>query len=158
MTVDDLLAREAIRDTLAKYNVSGDRLKIDDYAACFTPDGIMEAEHRDPAFAFRYEGREAIRAWQQRWLDRTKNGAGVHTATFARHHLSTSKIDLTGPDTATVRTYWVAWTDIGPDHAGYYLDTFRKAGDEWLIAHRRVREDWRSADSLFGNPIAGTRG
>lgn len=157
MTLADLLAREAIRDTLAKYNVSGDRLKIDDYAACFTEDGIMEAEHKDPAFAFRYEGRETIRAWQQRWLEQTLSGAGVHQATFARHHLATSKIDLAGPDTATVRTYWVAWTDIGPDHAGYYLDTFRKVGEEWLIAHRRVREDWRSPASLFGNPIAETR-
>ena len=158
MTLDELLAREAIRDTLAKYNVSGDRLKIDDYAACFTEEGIMEAEHEDAAFAFRYEGREAIRAWQRRWLDRTLNGPGVHQATFARHHLSTCKIDLTGPDTASVRTYWTAWTNVGPDHAGYYLDTFRKVGDEWLIAHRRVREDWRSPSSLFGNPIAGTNG
>ncbi|MDB5726546.1 MAG: hypothetical protein JWQ16_3300 [Novosphingobium sp.] len=156
MTLADLLAREAIRDTLAKYNVSGDRLKVDDYAACFTEDGIMEAEHKDLTFAFRYEGRETIRAWQQRWLEGTAQG-GVHKATFARHHLSTSKIDLTGPDTAGVRTYWVAWTDIGPDHAGYYLDTFRKVGEDWLIAHRRVREDWRSPASLFGNPIAGTR-
>jgi hypothetical protein len=31
-------------------------------------------------------------------------------------------------------------------------------GDGWLIAHRRVREDWRSPQSLFGNPIAETRG
>jgi hypothetical protein len=156
VTLDELLAREAIRDTLAKYNTSGDRLKVDDYAACFTEDGIMEAEHQDSAMAFRYEGREAIRAWQQRWLEQTLRGEGVHQATFARHHLSTSKIDLTGPDTAQARTYWVAWTDIGPDHAGYYLDTFRKVGDEWLIAHRRVRQDWRSPGSLFGNPIART--
>lgn len=157
MNLDELLAREAIRDTLAKYNVSGDRLKIDDYVSCFTEDGIMETEHRDPAFVFRYEGRPAIRAWQQRWLDGTAGG-GVHQATFARHHLSTCKIDLTAPDTADVRTYWVAWTDVGPDHAGYYLDLFRKVGDDWLIAHRRVREDWRSPGSLFGNPVAGTRG
>ena len=158
MTLDELLAREAIRDTLAKYNVSGDRLKVDDYAACFTEDGIMEAEHKNPALTFRYEGREAIRAWQQRWLDQGKSGRPVHQATFARHHLSTCKIDLTGPDTANVRTYWVAWTDVGPDHAGYYLDTFRKVGEEWLIAHRRVREDWRAPASLFGNPIARTQG
>ncbi|MFT4027191.1 MAG: nuclear transport factor 2 family protein [Novosphingobium sp.] len=163
MTLDELLAREGIRDTLAKYNVSGDRLRIDDYVSCFTEDGIMEADHPDPAFAFRYAGRAAIRAWQQRWLDQTMSGERVHRASFARHHLSTCKIDLlasggSGPDGAQVRTYWVAWTDVGPDHAGYYLDTFRKVGSDWLIAHRRVREDWRSPGSLFGNPIAETRG
>ena len=73
-----------------------------------------------------------------------------------RHHLSTCKIDLTGPDTATARTYWVAWTDIGPDHNGYYLDDFRKVGDEWLIARRRVRRDWDAPGSLFVTAIANT--
>ena len=158
MTLEDMIAREAIRYTLAKYNVSGDRLKVDDYAACFTDDGVIEAEHADPAYAFRYQGRAAIRAWQARWLERTLAGEKIHAASFARHHLSTSKIDLTGPDSADVRTYWVAWTDIGPDHAGYYLDRFRKVGEDWLIAHRRVREDWRSPDSLFGGAVDNSRG
>jgi hypothetical protein len=90
-------------------------------------------------------------------LARTQAGEKVHGASFVRHHLSTSKIDLTGPDTARARTYWVAWSDIGPDHAGYYLDTFRKVGEEWLIAHRRVREDWRSPGSLFGAAVSRSR-
>ncbi|MEJ5977952.1 nuclear transport factor 2 family protein [Novosphingobium sp. PS1R-30] len=157
MTLEDLLAREAIRDTMAQYTTAGDRLKVDDYADCFTEDGVMEAEHEQADRRFRYEGREAIRAWQARWLERTLAGEKVHDASFARHHLSTSKIDLTGPDSARARTYWVAWTDIGPDHAGYYLDTFRKVGGDWLIAHRLVREDWRSPDSLFGTAVSKSR-
>ena len=158
MTIEELLAREAIRDTMAKYTAAGDSLKVDDYAACFTEDGVMEAEHADPDHRFRYQGREAIRQWQARWLERTLAGEKIHDATFARHHLTTSKIDLTGPDSARARTYWVAWTDIGPDHAGYYLDTFRKVGDDWLIAHRLVREDWRSPQSLFGTAVSKSRG
>ena len=43
-TRPNLLAREAIRDTMAKYNTSGDRLKAEDFAACFTEDGIIESE------------------------------------------------------------------------------------------------------------------
>lgn len=157
MTHDDLLAREAIRDTLARYTMAGDRLKADDYAACFTEDGVMEAEHADPARAFRYEGRAAIRAWQARWRERTLAGEKVHAASFARHQLTTCQIDLTGPETARARTYWIAWTDIGPDHSGYYLDTFRKVGERWLIAHRTVREDWRSPASLFGGAVDNSR-
>ena len=65
--------------------------------------------------------------------------------------------ELTGPDSARARTYWVAWTDIGPDHDGYYLDSFRKVEDRWLIAHRRIREDWRSSDSLFKGAVANSR-
>lgn len=157
MTNDEMLAREAIRATLAKYNIAGDRLQIDDYVACFTDDGIMEVQHRDPNSALRYEGREAIRAWQSRWRDRTASDVPVHGASFVRHHLSTCHIELTGPDSASTRTYWVAWTDAGPDHAGMYLDEFRRVGEAWLIAHRRVREDWRSPHSLFGTAVTRTR-
>jgi hypothetical protein len=161
MTTEELLAREAIRATMARYNMAGDRLRIDDYVACFTDDGVMEAEHRDPSNTFRYAGRAAIRAWQQRWLDHTKakpaGAGGVHQASFARHHLSTCEIELTGFDTARARTYWVAWTDIGPDHAGVYIDSFRRVGEAWLIAHRKVREDWRSPQSLFNGAVDNSR-
>jgi hypothetical protein len=156
MTLEDMLAREAIRDTMAKYNTSGDRLKVQDYVACFTEDGIMESEFVPADKAFRYAGKAEILAWQLRWLERDPAEAAVHKASFIRHHLSTSKIELTGPNTAKARTYWVAWTDIGPDHAGYYLDDFRKVGDEWLIAHRRVRLDWESPDSLYLSAVSNT--
>ena len=157
MTPEEMLAREAIRDTISRYTIAGDRLKVDDYVACFTEDGVMEAQHQNPEFAFRYEGRAAILAWQSRWLERTRSGERVHQASFVRHHLSTCQIELTGPGSAKARTYWVAWTDIGPDHAGYYADSFRKVGERWLIAHRIVREDWRAPGSLFGAAVANSR-
>ena len=156
MTLENLLARDAIRDTLAKYNVSGDRLKVDDYADCFTEDGIIESESAPGVYIFRYKGRVAIRAWQSRWRNREPGQDVVHRATFVRHHLSTCKIDLTGPYSAVARTYWVAWSDIGPDHSGTYLDDFRSIGADWLIARRRVRRDWSAPDSLFVTAIADT--
>ncbi len=153
MTLEELLAREAIRDTMAKYNVSGDRLKVDDYAACFTEDGVIESEEAPGKLIFRYAGREAIRDWQNRWRNREPGQNAVHGASFVRHHLSTCKIDVTSEGTATVRTYWVAWTDIGPDHHGVYVDDFRKEGEDWLISRRRVRRDWSSPNSLFAKAI-----
>lgn len=159
MTLEDVIAREAIRDTMAQYTTAGDRLRIDDFVSCFTQDAVMESEHVPADRMFRYQGRAAIRAWQERWLANAgKREGGTHGATFVRHHLSTSKIDLTGPDSATARTYWVAWTDIGPDHAGYYLDTFRKVDGQWLIAHRRVRMDWEAEASLFRGAVANSKG
>ncbi|MCB2078032.1 MAG: nuclear transport factor 2 family protein [Novosphingobium sp.] len=152
MTIDDLLAREAIRDTLAKYNVSGDRLKAEDYAACFTEDGIIESTTRGVAENFRFDGRAAIFEWQNRWRSAKPGEAQkdvVRKATFVRHNLTTCKIDLTGPETAKVRTYWIVMSDNGPDHCGVYLDEFRKVGEDWLIAHRKVRTDWHAPDSLF---------
>lgn len=153
MTVEELLAREAIRDTMARYTMAGDRLKVDDYVACFTEDGIIESETAPGEYLFRYTGREEIRAWQSRWRDRKPGQAAVHQARFVRHHLSSCKIDLTGPDTATARTYWTAWSDLGPDHAGFYLDDFRKVGNQWLIARRRVRHDWSAPGSHFGPKV-----
>ncbi|MET0364422.1 MAG: nuclear transport factor 2 family protein [Sphingobium sp.] len=157
MTVEEMLARGAIRATIAAYTAAGDRLREAELAACFTGDGVIETEGVAEMDSFRYEGREAIGAWIARWRDRTADDGPVHQATFVRHHLTTCHIELTGPDSARARTYWSAWTDIGPDHAGYYLDSFRREGAQWLITHRRIREDWRSSASLFTNAVAHSR-
>ncbi len=156
MTLDELLAREGIRQTMASYTMAGDRLRADDFVAVFTEDAVLESDGVPEADAFRYEGREAMRQWILRWRQPQANHSGP-TATFVRHHLSTSHIEITGPDSARARTYWVAYTDIGQDHCGYYLDTFRKVGDRWLIAHRKVRMDWRSPQSLFTTAVARAR-
>ncbi|MFC0206401.1 nuclear transport factor 2 family protein [Novosphingobium soli] len=153
MTLDELLAREAIRDLMARYTTAGDRLRVDDFVACFTQDAVIESERVPPDRLFRYEGRPAIRAWQERWR---RGEGGTHGATFVRHHLSTSRIELEGADGARAWTYWVAWTDIGPDHAGTYLDTLRRAEGTWLIAHRRVRLDWEAPNSLFRSAVANS--
>ena len=156
MTLDELLAREGIRQTMADYTMAGDRLRIDEFAAVFTEDAVLETEGVPESDAFRYEGRQAVREWLSRWT-RQADGRSTHQATFVRHHLSTSQIELTGAHTARARTYWVAYTDIGPDHCGYYLDTFRKVDTRWLIAHRKVRLDWRSPQSLFTTAVSRSR-
>jgi hypothetical protein len=155
MTMDEMLAREGIRKTLASYTMSGDRLRVDDFVAVFTADGILESDGVPQADAFRYEGRENIRKWLTRW-SAPDGTTQAHKATFIRHHLSTSQIDFTAADSAKGRTYWVAYTDIGPDHCGHYVDTFHKVAERWLIAHRKVRLDWRSPQSLFMTAITDT--
>lgn len=157
MTLDELQAREAIRQTMAAYTMAGDRLREDEFVAVFTQDAVLESEHVAAADLFRYEGRDAIRQWIARWRHPPADAGRAHRASFVRHHLSTCHIELTGPDSARARTYWVAYTDIGPDHGGQYLDDFRRNEDRWLIAHRRIREDWRSPQSLFTNAVANTR-
>lgn len=157
MDINELIARESIRATLATYTLAGDRLRADELAATFTKDGILESEYVPEADAFRFEGRDQIKGWLSRWSKTPHAETRTHQATFVRHHLATSQIVLSTSDSASVRTYWTAYTDIGPDHCGYYLDTFRKVGDEWLIAHRRVRLDWRSPDSLFVSAVLNSR-
>jgi hypothetical protein len=157
MTIEELLAREAIRKTIAAYTVAGDSLRTDAFAALFTPDAILETDGVAPEDHFRHEGQAQIRDWMDGWRSRAQSGEGTHQSAFVRHHLSTCHIEMTGQDTARARTYWVAWTESGPDHCGYYLDQFRKSGDVWLIAHRRIREDWRSPQSLFSGAVMRSR-
>lgn len=155
MTQDELLARESIRHTIASYTMAGDRLQVDRFAAVFTEEAVLETDGVPPPDAFRYEGRGAIAGWLGRWRERASAATqGVHEATFVRHHLATCHIELLDADTARGRTYWTAWTDIGPDHCGYYLDSFRRCGGHWLIAHRRIRLDWRAANSLMYTAVA----
>lgn len=155
MSPDELIARECIRHTMARYTVAGDRLKVAEFKAVFTEDGILETDGVEDNDRFHFRGRDAIGGWIERWLEPSPSHSP--RATFVRHHLATSHIELTGADTARARTYWTAYTDIGPDHCGYYLDTFRRIGDEWLIEHRRVRLDWRSPESLFLTAVSRTR-
>jgi hypothetical protein len=153
MTLDELIARECIRQTMAQYTMAGDRLRGDDFVAVFTADAVLETERVPESDAFRCAGRQAIGEWFARWRSRDRGYSG-NGATFIRHHLSTSQIEFSGPATARARTYWVAYSDIGPDHCGYYVDVFKKADEQWLIAHRKVRLDWRSPQSLYQTAIA----
>jgi hypothetical protein len=158
MDLNELLDREGIRKTLATYTMSGDRLRVDEFIATFTEDAVFESEGVTNEKAFRYVGRDAIRSFISNWGRGAHEAQPVHRATFIRHHLSTCQIDLTGAETAKCRTYWVAYTNLGPDHCGYYLDEFSKVGGKWLIAHRRVREDWMARDSLYTAAIVNLRG
>jgi len=155
MTIDELLARESIRHTIARYTMAGDRLRVEEFAAVFTEDAILESDGVAEQDAFHYEGRTAIRQWLTRWTSGSSAKDGPR-ATFVRHHLATSLIELHGADEASGRTYWTAYTDIGPDHGGYYVDRFRCVNGEWLIAHRKVRLDWRAPNSLFMTAIQRT--
>jgi hypothetical protein len=154
MTLDELLARESIRQTLARYNIFGDRVRVDEFLEAFAEDGILEFGGERAGEVTRHEGRAAIRAWMTDWKRQPpstdpKPAQAPPAHMFVRHHLTTSHIEFTGPDTAEGRTYFAVYTPIGQDHAGVYTDRFRKVGDHWLIAHRKVRTEWRAENSFF---------
>jgi hypothetical protein len=57
MDIDELLAREQIRHTLARYSIAGDRLDLETYISTFTADGAVEMD------GLTVKGRDAIRQW-----------------------------------------------------------------------------------------------
>jgi hypothetical protein len=155
MTIDELLARESIRQTLARYNIFGDRVRVEEFLEAFTEDGVLEFGGERSGEVTRHAGREAIRGWMTEWrrkpptADPPEPARTAQGAMFVRHHITTSHVEFTGQDTAEGRTYFVVYTPIGPDHAGVYADRFRETGERWLISHRKVRTEWRAADGLF---------
>ena len=140
---DELKARLAIDHLLATCAQAGDARKAEVYAGCFAPDGVLELTGQSHA------GREAIRQWMAApsAIPQSKH----RPAGFVSHHITTSRIDLTGPGftTANGRIYWLVTSPAGIDHNGYYDDSYVQIGGSWLIAHRRPRTLWIAPDSLI---------
>ena len=145
MTAEELLAREGIRKTIARYTDAGDNGRYEDLIPCYAADGIFEIA------TGRWEGRAAIEeALRTMRAGRTRSGV-----TLQRHHLGTCHIVIDAPDRAHSITYFTVISDIGPDHAGHYIDEHVCRDGEWQFAHRNVVVEWRAAASRF-LPSAGT--
>ena len=153
MSVDEMLAREAIRHTIASYSIAGDSRQVEAFVALFADDAVFEFAGFPPLPGFRFEGLEAINP-TARWRQYAERESSARGSSFVRHNLTTCRIELTGPATAKALSYFVVYTDIGPDHSGCYTDELVKRGDRWLFAHRKIRLDWRAPGSLF--PVLDT--
>ncbi|MEO8602313.1 MAG: nuclear transport factor 2 family protein [bacterium] len=133
MELWELVAREGIRDLVARYAHAADSGRFDDVAAAFSPDGVLETPDR-----FEHRGREAIGAF----LGGTRTAlADATDVPLIRHHVSNLRIDLIDPTSATGAAYFFVVTQRGPDHWGRYRDRYVCLDGSWLFAHRRVRLD-----------------
>jgi len=130
--------REEIRHLLAGYTYNGDRGRLQELAACFAEDGVLEYPGARP------QGPQAI-------AETLMSGRGGRNPalSFVRHHITNPLIEVEG-DGASARSYFTVYTDIGPDHAGTYSDRLVRTAEGWRLAHRLVRVDWQAPQSLFG--------
>ena len=133
MTHDELLARESIRDVIARYNHAGDRGRLDELVLCFAEDGAMDLEGAPPMV-----GRAAIREHLAEVAGRL---AARSERAMLRHHVSSVRILLADRERAQAWSCFIAFTEIGIDHWGRYADRLVRRGDEWLFALRTVRVD-----------------
>ncbi|BBY00782.1 nuclear transport factor 2 family protein [Mycobacterium seoulense] len=143
MEMWELVARERIRDTLARYNWSGDKGDVDGLAETFCADGVLEIRGVEPL-----RGRTAIAAFL-RGLNVTRE---ADVKPIVRHLVTNVLFTAMTRDTAHVSSYFTVVTHIGLDHAGRYRDTLVPAGDTWLIGHRRVSTDWAASNSAMARP------
>lgn len=143
MTIDELLAREAIRKTICRYTRAVDNRRYDELREVFLPEGSIAVQG-----GARLDGVEAIiEAFGQGAIKRRAAEPG----NFQRHNLTTSMIDVIGPDEATGAHYVIVVTELGFDHTGLYTDTYRRRGDEWLVHERNARMEWVRPGSRFAS-------
>ena len=132
MELWELVARESIRDLIARYNANGDSGRFAQVAALFTEDAVYDVEgvvHRGA------QGVLDVMTTAAR--DMGSSGA----PSIVRHFTSTTQIDLTDQTHATARSYWAVVMPHGLDHWGRYLDAYEQREGRWLIAQRTVVVD-----------------
>lgn len=148
MTLDELLARESIRDTVVRYNSYSDTGRFDTLWGLFAPHAVMELDDADGQTTV-YDGREEIKriftGAQARVQERLERAG----PTYVRHFTATHQIDLVDTDHATGRCYFAVIIDDGLDHWGRYIDRYVRIGDDWKFEHRRVQVDGLVAGSWF---------
>ena len=141
MTQDERNAIENIRRTITSYTAAGDSRNAAAYHPLWDEDALLEFDGFPPVPAFRCQGRNEIRARTASWSAVPGKDPSLKLTRFIRHNLTTCHIELTGPASARARTYFIVYTEIGPDHMGTYDDEFARRGDEWLFRHRRIALD-----------------
>jgi hypothetical protein len=169
MELWELVARESIRDCIARYNANGDSGRIDQMVEVFAPDGVMETHGN------RYEGRPAIHAFMSSVVEQgrvdeptvtepaeltpTQEWIARGRTPFIRHFTATTQIDVISETEARARSYYLFITVHGLDHWGRYLDEFAPVDGRWLITHRREITDAAFAggwgDTTIGEEALG---
>jgi hypothetical protein len=138
----ELVAREQIRDTVARYNWSGDAGRLNALAETFCADGVLEIRGLEPL-----RGRREIVAFLSDVTGNVAIDPGVKPV--VRHSVANVLFASLTPDRAEVSSYFTVVTHIGLDHFGRYRDTLVPDGDMWLIKHRKVSTDWAAPNSIM---------
>ena len=142
MRPDELAAREAVRESIARYAHAVDRGKFDDAGACFSEDGVLEV-----AGVSRHDGRAAI---IEMFQSAGRKLASASSNAFIRHHVSSIAIDVdVTAGRASATSYFFVLTEIGPDHWGTYRDELVRddASANWVFSHRNVTVEGRTGPS-----------
>ncbi|MBA4022669.1 MAG: nuclear transport factor 2 family protein [Gordonia sp.] len=146
MDFEELIARELVRDRYAQYNRSGDKGRLDELAACFTEDGVMELRN-----SFVASGRTGIIDA----LTRTSKQLVAHAATresfgrnIIRHHVASLRFASMTPVRIESSAYFVAFQSDAADHWGTYRDVLVKVDNDWLFESRLVLVEGARQGSL----------
>ncbi len=147
MTLEDLIDIEAIKRVKYKYLRCLDQKLWEEMAEVFTDDAV--AAYSGGKYSF--EGRAAI-------IDFLVRSMGAKTF-HSSHRVHHPEIDLNGDGTAVAT--WamddvVVMTDwnLTVRGAAFYVDEYRKVGDDWKISHTGYK---RSYEEMQSRDVPGLR-
>ncbi len=143
MELWELVARESIRDRIARWNSNGDAGRMAEMVKVLAPD--VEFSIRDGEVM---RGRDEVLQSLLGVRDGKASSDEAPAATgrylppgkrpSIRHFTSNPTIDFESDIRARVRTYYAVLSSFGLDHWGRYLDEFGVVDGEWLITRRTV--------------------
>jgi hypothetical protein len=138
-----------VRDTIARYNASGDRGDLEGLAGCFTPDGTLAIRGREP-----FVGRGAIVdglmvALRRPDGDAEATEAAPPAAGYLHHSVTTLHFVALSATEVRTTSYFSVLTPIGLDHWGRYRDRLVPVDGRWLFALREVSTDGYAPRSRF---------
>ncbi len=131
----ELIARDSIRDLVARYNANGDSGRFDQVMELFAPNAVM----RTPMQPDKH-GVDEIRTIFTDAQD-TLSHIGGGTPKYIRHHTATHQIDLLSPTEAKGRCYYHVIMEHGLDHWGRYIDRYGVVDGRWLFTERTATMD-----------------
>lgn len=141
MELWELIARESIRDLVARYNANGDSGRFEAMMKVFADDAAVELVATDGTVR-RFDGVPAIASiftdTKAGWDVEVKPKAANH---HVRHCTATLQIDLVDESHARGRCYFLVLMGHGLDHWGRYIDEFELRDGRWLITKRRAITD-----------------
>lgn len=139
MEIWEVIARESIRDLIARYNSYGDAGRMDDLMSVFTDDIRMDMA--GSVTHGKSELREAFISHGRSFVAFAKASGARRDAPVLQHFTATHRITVESPTHATSVCYYAVVMAHGLDHWGTYSDTFRNQDGTWLIADRAVTVD-----------------
>ena len=156
MELWELVARESIRDLVARYNANGDSGRFEQMLQVFADDASMELVAVDGTVR-RYDGIDQVatiftetKAGWDASLRTAAEGGGGAGRHHIRHFTATHQIDLVDESHARGRCYFVVLMPHGVDHWGRYVDEYGVRDGHWVITLRRAFSDGRVERSPTG--------
>ena len=142
MDIQDLVAREAIRELVASYNHYGDTGHIDNLVELFADGASLQMDDRA------ITGGDALKEFFQNIM-----AASAAKTKFKslQHHSSMLSIQLLDDSHARGRCYFSVFTNLGLDHWGRYRDEYVRVGDVWKFASRSAKRTGQHGSGVLSS-------